>query len=67
MTHDDVIKPGDVPTKHPGEGKPQQFRCNECNQPKSMPGRRLVRVLHGSMKGARAMVCAECIAAREPA
>ena len=64
MTHDDVTRPGDVPMRHPGEGLLQLFRCCECNNPRPMPGRRLVRVRHGSMKGARAMVCAECIQAR---
>lgn len=63
--HDDVRRPADAPFRHPGTGTAQLFRCCECNLPRVMTGRRLVRVRSGSMKGARAMVCAECLQARE--
>lgn len=67
MTYDDARAPVDVKFGHAGQGLHQSFKCAQCQQPRSMFGRRLVRVRFGMMRGMRAWCCAECAREEQPA
>jgi hypothetical protein len=67
MTYDDARAPADVKFGHAGQGLHQSFKCGQCQKPRSMIGRRLVKVRLGMMKGLRAWCCAECASEEVPA
>lgn len=60
MSADDATRPRDVPFRMVGEGLAQTFKCGQCQQHRSMAGRRLQLVKSGPMRGLRDHVCLHC-------